>query len=89
MRSTSKPVRLFFCRCARAMTVAGLAAPLLIAATSVHIAPASAVPPADQAISAQPPANQERGEIAGWIGLGAGICFVIAASRRRRRFHTA
>ena len=92
MRNGAKPVRPSFYRCARAVTVAGLAAPLLIAATSVNIASAQAVsprPPADRDASAEPLANQDRGEIAGWFGLGTGTCFVIAASRRRRRFAAA
>ena len=45
MRYNTKSVRPSFYRCARAVAVAGLAAPLLIAATSVNIAPAQAVVP--------------------------------------------
>ncbi len=92
MRKRSKPALQGTVRRALAVTGAGLAAPLLIAATSVNIAPAQAVstmPPAARSVSAKPPANQDRVEIACWLGLSAGTGIVISASRRRRQFTTA
>ena len=97
MRNRSKPVRPAFFRAALAMTIAGLAAPMLIAATPVKTGPVrtgpvqavSASPPAAQAVSAKPPAIQDRSEIVGWLGLSAGIGYVVAASRRRRQVAAA
>lgn len=92
VRNSSKPVWPYFDKYARARTVAVLAAPLLIAATPMTNVPeqtVSATAPVAQAVSAEPPASRDRGEIAGWLGLSACIGFVIVASRRRNREATA